>query len=151
VAEEERTPIKLHDLRPPAGARSKKVRVGRGEGGRRGKTAGRGTKGQKARGTTRLGFEGGQLPLVQRVPKAKGFRNPFRVSYNVVNVGDLKDLGPEITPELLKEKGVVPHKGLVKVLGDGEITASLAVKAHAFSKSAVAKLEAAGGSAEVVS
>lgn len=143
---------KLHDLKPAPGSKKRPIRVGRGESGRRGKTAGRGTKGQKARNTTRVGFEGGQMPLHRRIPKRRGFRNPFRVEYNVINLSDLAEFeaGSAVTPEVLKEQGVVHHKGLVKVLGDGDLAVALHVKANAFSKSAIAKIEAAGGSAEVV-
>lgn len=143
---------KLHDLRPASGAKQRKIRVGRGESGRRGKTAGRGTKGQKARNKTRIGFEGGQTPLYRRIPKGKGFKNPFRVEYNVVNLTQLADFpaGSEITKETLVERGLTHHKGLVKILGEGELTHALHVKANAFSRSAVDKITAAGGSTEVV-
>lgn len=144
--------IKLHHLRPAEGSKKKAVRVGRGESGRRGKTAGRGTKGQKARNNTRVGFEGGQMPMARRIPKMKGFRNPFRVTYNVVNLDVLAQFpaGSEVTPDTLKERGLVHHKGLVKVLGNGELGHALDVRADAFSKSAAAKIRAAGGTAEVV-
>lgn len=144
--------IKLHHLRPAEGSKKKAVRVGRGESGRRGKTAGRGTKGQKARNNTRVGFEGGQMPMARRIPKMKGFRNPFRVTYNVVNLDVLAQFpaGSEVTPATLKERGLVHHKGLVKVLGNGELTHALDVRADAFSKSAADKIRAAGGTAEVV-
>jgi len=144
--------IKLHHLRPAEGSKKKAVRVGRGESGRRGKTAGRGTKGQKARSNTRLGFEGGQMPMARRIPKMKGFRNPFRVTYNVVNLDVLAQFpaGSEVTPDTLKERGLVHHKGLVKVLGNGDLDHALDVRADAFSKSAAAKIRAAGGTAEVV-
>lgn len=144
--------IKLHDLKPAPGSRKRKIRVGRGEGGRRGKTAGRGTKGQKARGNTKPGFEGGQMPLQRRVPKLKGFKNPFRVEYNVINLDVLEgfDAGTEVSPEFLKDRGLVHHKGLVKILGNGEITKALTVSANAFSRSAADKIRAAGGTAEVV-
>lgn len=144
--------IKLHDLKPAEGSRRKRIRVGRGEGGRRGKTAGRGTKGQLARNQSRLGFEGGQMPLHRRLPKAKGFKNPFRVEYNVINVAQLADFpaGSEVSPSVLEARGLVHHKGLVKILGDGEIGVALVVKAHAFSKAAREKIEAAGGTAQVV-
>ncbi len=111
--------IKLHHLRPAPGSKSNKIRVGRGEGGKRGKTAGRGTKGTKARNTVRVGFEGGQMPLHMRLPKLKGFTNPFRVEYQVVNVGDIARLFPEggaITVEDLVAKGAVRKNQLVKVL-----------------------------------
>ncbi len=143
--------IKLHDLKPAAGSKKRKIRVGRGESGRRGKTAGRGTKGQKARSKVRIGFEGGQMPLYRRIPKAKGFRNPFRVEYNVINLDVLAEFpaGSEITSESLKERGLVPHKGLVKVLGRGDIGVAVSVKVDAFSKSAQEKISAAGGTIEV--
>lgn len=144
--------IKLHHLRPAEGSKKDPIRVGRGEGGRRGKTAGRGTKGQKARNNTRAGFEGGQMPMARRIPKMRGFRNPFRVTYNVVNLDVLAQFpaGSEVSPATLKERGLVHHKGLVKILGNGEITHALDVRADAFSKSAVEKIRAAGGTAEVV-
>jgi large subunit ribosomal protein L15 len=152
--EAERLPriIRLHHLRPAERAKKRKIRVGRGEGGRRGKTAGRGTKGQKARSNTRPGFEGGQMPLHRRVPKLKGFKNPFRVEFNVVNLSDLAafDAGATVDPDVLRSKGMVHHKGLVKVLGGGDLDKALTVRAHAFSKSAAQKITAAGGSAEVV-
>lgn len=143
---------KLHDLRPAPGSKQRKIRVGRGESGRRGKTAGRGTKGQKARNKTRTGFEGGQTPLYRRIPKGKGFKNPFRVEYNVVNLTQLADFaaGSEVTKDALVERGITQHKGLVKILGDGEVQHALHVKADAFSRSAIAKITAAGGSTEVV-
>ena len=112
--------MKLHELAPSPGSNRPKRRVGRGTGGKGGKTAGRGTKGQKARNNIKPGFEGGQLPLTQRIPKLRGFANPFRVEYNVVNLGILDELGlEEVTPESLEAGGIVHHKGLVKVLGGG--------------------------------
>lgn len=144
---------KLHDLKPAPGSKTKPVRVGRGEGGRRGKTAGRGTKGQKARSKTRLGFEGGQMPLARRVPKAKGFKNRFRVEYNVLNVSDLAarfEGGTDVSPDVLRREGLAHKKGPIKILGNGDIDIALDVKAHAFSKTAKAKIEAAGGSTEVI-
>ncbi len=141
--------MKIHDLRPPAGSHRRRRRVGRGIAGKGGKTAGRGTKGQGARDTIPLGFEGGQLPLAQRVPKLKGFRNPFRVAYAAVNLDTLESLGTDrVTPELLQEKGLVRKKDLVKVLGRGELHRRLDVKAHAASASARAAIEAAGGTFE---
>ena len=144
--------MKVHDLRPPAGARRARRRVGRGIAGRGGKTAGRGTKGQRARGTIAPGFEGGQTPLHRRVPKAKGFRNPFRVEYHVVNLDALAafEPGSEVTPETLRARGLVHKRGLVKVLGRGELGSALTVRAHAFSRSARAAIEAAGGTVEVI-
>lgn len=144
--------MKLHELSSPDGARRRSRRIARGIGGKGGKTAGRGTKGQGARDTIKPGFEGGQLPLSQRVPKLKGFKNPFRVSYNVVSLDALAEAaeGGRVTPELLHTKGKVHAGGLVKVLGGGEVTVALEVEAHAFSASAKAAIEAAGGSTIVV-
>lgn len=143
--------MKVHDLQPAPGSKTSKRRVGRGIGGRRGKTAGRGMKGQKARGTVPAGFEGGQLQLSQRIPKLRGFKNPFRVEYAVINLDGLQEFdGDEITPEALRARGVVHNKQLVKVLGRGELTRSVNVKAHAFSKSAEAAIRAAGGTVEVI-
>ena len=141
----------IHDLAPAPGSNKGPRRVGRGIGGKGGKTAGRGTKGQHARRQVKPGFEGGQLPLAQRIPKLRGFANPFRVEYNVVNLGILEELGvDEVTPESLKAGGIVHHKGLVKVLGGGELHRAVQVSAHAFSRSAVEAIEAAGGSVTVV-
>ena len=143
--------MKVHDLKPAPGSSKAKRRVGRGIAGKGGKTAGRGTKGQKARSKVKPGFEGGQLPLVQRIPKLRGFNNPFRVEYVVINVGALADLGiTEVTPAALRERGLIPKKGLVKVLGDGELTTALTVSAHAFSKSAEQTITSAGGSVSVL-
>ena len=143
--------MQLHDLAPAPGAHRKRRRVGRGTGGKGGKTAGRGTKGQLARGSVKPGFEGGQLPLTQRLPKLKGFVNPFRVEYNVVNLDAIEVAeGSQVTPETLRKAGLVHHKGLVKVLGQGELTRAVHVSAHAFSKSAARAIEAAGGSVQVV-
>jgi large subunit ribosomal protein L15 len=142
---------KLHDLAPPAGATKAKRRVGRGTGGKGHKTAGRGTKGQKARSTVPAGFEGGQLPLMQRIPKLKGFTNPFRIEYTPVNLAALEALGKEeVTPAVLVEAGLARPKALVKVLGQGSLTRPVKVSAHAFSKSAEAAITAAGGSVEKV-
>jgi large subunit ribosomal protein L15 len=144
--------MKLHDLKPAPGATRPRRRVGRGIGGKGGKTAGRGMKGQRARDTVKPGFEGGQLPLTQRIPKLKGFKNPFRVEYHVVNLDtlDVFEAGGEVSPETLRARGLVAKRGLVKVLGRGELTRSLTVKAHAFSASAVRAIEAAGGTTEVL-
>jgi large subunit ribosomal protein L15 len=143
--------VKVHDLKPAPGSSKAKRRVGRGISGKGGKTAGRGTKGQKARGSVKPGFEGGQLPLVQRIPKLRGFNNPFRVEYVVINVGALGELGvTDVTPAALRERGLIPKKGLVKVLGDGELSSALTVSAHAFSKSAEHAITAAGGSVSVL-
>jgi len=142
--------IKVHHLRPAPGSKTAKTRVGRGEGSK-GKTAGRGTKGTKARKTVSPAFEGGQMPLHMRLPKLKGFKNRFRVEYQVVNVGDLAALFPkggEVTPEALVEAGAVRKGQLVKVLGNGELDGvKLTVTAHRFSGSAKEKITAAGGSA----
>lgn len=142
--------MKIHDLKPAPGSNRAKRRVGRGIAGKGGKTAGRGTKGQKARNTVHLGFEGGQLPLAQRLPKHRGFNNPFRVEYNVINLDALAQMDTVIvTPETLRERGLVHKHGLVKVLGRGELGGkALQVKAHAFSKTAEAAITAAGGSVE---
>lgn len=149
---EDKEQLKLHDLVPPAGSKKKKVRVGRGEGGRRGKTAGRGTKGLLARSRLRPGFEGGQTPLAMRLPKLKGFTNPNKEKFAIVNVESLNVFrkGSEVTPESLRERGLIRHKGLVKVLAEGELEKSLTVKAHAFSAAAKDKIEKAGGSFEVL-
>jgi large subunit ribosomal protein L15 len=141
--------LKLHHLRPAPGARTAKTRVGRGEASK-GKTAGRGTKGTKARTTMRLGFEGGQMPLHRRVPKLKGFSNAgFGTSYQVVNTGRLAELYPkggDVTPDDLVAKGAIRKGELVKVLADGEITVVLQVSAHKFSAAARERITGAGGS-----
>ena len=142
--------LKLHHLRPAPGAKTDKTRVGRGEGGKRGKTAGRGTKGTGARKNTPENFEGGQMPLHMRLPKLRGFKNPFRVEYQVVNVAKLAELFPEggeVGVDDLVAKGAVRDGNLVKVLGNGEVSVPLTVRAHAFSASAKTKIEAAGGTA----
>jgi large subunit ribosomal protein L15 len=143
--------MKLHDLTPAKGSKKDKKRVGRGPGSGLGKTAGRGHKGQRSRSgySRRPGFEGGQMPLVRRLPK-RGFTNIFRKEFAVVNLADLAELEGEITPELLAESGRVRRGRMVKVLGDGEITRALTVKAHAFSASAREKIEAAGGTVEEI-
>lgn len=142
--------MKVHDLKPAEGSTKRRKRVGRGIGSK-GKTAGRGSKGQRARNTVRLGFEGGQMPLHQRVPKLRGFNNPFRVDYQAINLDTIDDSGlAEITPESLLANGLVGKGSLVKVLGRGEITRAVTVKAHAFSASAEAAITAAGGTVEVV-
>ncbi|MHB1597302.1 MAG: 50S ribosomal protein L15 [Acidimicrobiales bacterium] len=143
--------MELHELAPAPGSNRPRRRVGRGTGGKGGKTAGRGTKGQKARTSVKPGFEGGQLPLTQRIPKLRGFANPFRVEYNVVNVDILESLDVStVTPELLRAAGIVHDKGLVKVLGRGDLTRKLDVHAHGFSASAREAIERAGGTASVV-
>ena len=149
--------MKLHDLKPSLGSKKDKIRVGRGTAGRRGKTAGRGIKGQKARSGGGKGpfFEGGQLPLVRRLPFRRGFTNIWRVEYAPVNIGYLQekfgDSGQEVTPETLAAAGLLKHPGQpVAILGDGELTSAFTVKAHRFSQSAKAKIEAAGGTIEIL-
>ena len=143
--------MKLHDLQPAPGSNRRRKRVGRGIGGKGGKTAGRGTKGQKARRQIRAGFEGGQMPLQRRIPKLRGFNNPFRVAYQGINLDILEQSGlDEVTPQSLHEHGLV-HKGaLVKILGRGELTRAVRVSAHAFSRSAEAAITGAGGSVDVL-
>jgi large subunit ribosomal protein L15 len=150
---ERKEQLKLHNLSPAPGSKKKKIRVGRGEGGRRGKTAGRGTKGLKARNSLRPGFEGGQTPLAMRLPKLRGFRNPNKEYYAIVNLSSLTEFeaGSEVTPEVLRERGLIRHRGQVKVLAEGELDKALTVKAHAFSAAAKDKIEKAGGSVEVIS
>jgi large subunit ribosomal protein L15 len=143
----EQNPLKIHNLRPAPGAKTAKTRVGRGEGSK-GKTAGRGTKGTKARYQVPARFEGGQMPLHMRLPKLKGFKNPFRVEFQVVNLDKLGALYPEggeVTVEDLVAKGAVRKNSLVKVLGTGEITVALQVSVDAVSGSAAEKIAAAGG------
>ena len=144
--------LRVHDLRPAPGSKTTKTRVGRGHGSK-GKTAGRGTKGTKARYQVRVGFEGGQLPLHMRLPKLRGFKNPFRVEYQVVNLDKLNETftqGGDVTVDDLVARGLVRKNQPVKVLGTGEITVALNVKANAFSASAQEKISAAGGSTETV-
>lgn len=145
----ENTPLRIHHLRPAPGANKSKVRKGRGEASK-GKTAGRGTKGTRARNKVPLGFEGGQVPLQRRLPKYKGFSNAlFKTTYQVVNLDKLSELFPEggdVTVETLVAKGAVRKRQLVKVLGTGDISVALNVHAHAFSASAKEKIAAAGGS-----
>ena len=145
--------LRLHHLKPAPGSKKAKIRVGRGESGRRGKTAGRGMKGLNARSKLRPGFEGGQTPLVRRLPKLRGFNNPNKEYFAVINVDRLNDFRAKstVTPDDLRDRGLVKKRGRVKVLAEGELTKSLTVQAHAFSKEAVAKIEAAGGTAEVIS
>jgi len=145
--------LKLHHLRPAPGSRSAKIRVGRGEGGRRGKTAGRGTKGSKARNQIPARFEGGQLPIHMRLPKMRGFNSPFKVRFQVVNLDRLAELYPdggEVTVESLADKGAVRPKQPVKILGTGEISVAVQVTADAFSKTAKEKIEASGGTVTTV-
>ena len=144
--------IKLHHLRPAPGAKTAKTRVGRGEASK-GKTAGRGTKGTKARYQVPFGFEGGQVPLHMRLPKLKGFKSPFKVEYQVVNLDRLNELFPEggtVDVAALVEKGAVRKNQPVKVLGNGTLTKALNVKLTAYSASAKEKIEKAGGKAEVI-
>lgn len=146
--------MKLHELNAPAGSRKNRKRKGRGTATGQGKTAGRGMNGQKSRsgGGVRLGFEGGQMPLYRRIPK-RGFTNIFGTEYTILNVGDLAGFaaGTEVTPELLEDMGLVKQvKDGIKILGDGELKNGIKVKAHKFSKTAVEKIEAAGGKAEVI-
>ncbi|EHK88004.1 50S ribosomal protein L15 [Saccharomonospora azurea] len=142
--------IKIHHLKPAAGAKREKIRVGRGEGSK-GKTAGRGTKGTKARKNVPAGFEGGQMPIHMRLPKLRGFKNRFRTEYQAINVGDLARVFPEggtVGKDELVASGLVHKSELVKVLGNGDVEGvKLDVTADAFSKSAKEKIEAAGGSA----
>ena len=144
--------IKFHHLKPTPGSTKSKIRKGRGEAGKRGKTAGRGTKGTGARKTVPAYFEGGQIPLYRRIPKLKGLKNTPKMSYVVVNVSDLQDknLKGDINPEILQKNGLTRKKGFVKILGNGEITNSVNVKAHAVSESAKKKIEDAGGTVEVI-
>jgi large subunit ribosomal protein L15 len=143
--------MKVHDLKPPTGSTRPKRRVGRGTAGKGGKTAGRGMKGQGARNNIKPGFEGGQMPLARRVPKLKGFKNPFRVEYAVVNLDTLEAFeGDQVDPDVLRARGLVAKQGMVKVLGRGQLSRALQVKAHAFSKSAEQAITAAGGSVEIL-
>jgi len=143
--------VKIHDLKPAEGSNRGRKRVGRGIGGKGGKTAGRGTKGQRARGSVPAGFEGGQMPLHMRVPKLRGFNNPFRVEYQALNLDVIEDSGLDVVdPDALLAKSLVGKGSLVKVLGRGEITRAVTVKAHAFSKSAEAAIRAAGGTVEIL-
>ena len=145
--------MRVDELSPAPGSTHRKKRLGRGIGGKGGKTAGRGTKGQRARGRGKVarGFEGGQMPLKQRVPKLKGFNNPFRIEYQAVNLDTINSLAEtDVTPEVLSTRGVL-HKGaLVKVLARGEVTRKVNVSAHAVSKAAQAAIEAAGGSVTII-
>ncbi len=143
--------MKVHELRPAPGSSRPRRRVGRGIAGKGGKTAGRGMKGQGARDTIPVGFEGGQMPLSRRVPKLKGFKNPFRVEYAVINLDTLEAFeGDDVNPDTLRARGLVRKQGLVKVLGRGEVSRPVRVAAHAFSRSAEAAITAAGGTVEVL-
>ncbi len=145
----------LHELKPNPGATHRRKRVGRGIGSGHGKTAGRGTKGQKARDQVPLTFEGGQTPLHRRLPRLKGFKNPTHKEYTIINVALLEErfeAGDVVTPELLLERRIIKklEKDGLKVLGEGELTKALTVRAHKFSKSAEQKITAAGGSVEAI-
>jgi large subunit ribosomal protein L15 len=152
---EDEMAVNLSNLKPPRGSRHRKVRVGRGIGSKLGRTAGKGNKGQKSRKgySRRPGFEGGQMPLRRRIPK-RGFHNPFRSEYAVVNVETLNafEAGETVTPEVLLARGMVRlERAPVKILGDGELKPALTVRAHKFSKSAEEKITRAGGKAEILS
>ncbi len=146
--------MRVHDLAPAPGATSSRKRVGRGIGGKGGKTAGRGTKGQHARNTVNRGFEGGQMPLKQRVPKLKGFNNPFRVEYRAINLDTIGELaavvGGRVDQQALIEHGLARKTDYIKVLARGELTSKVEVHAHAVSKAAEAAITAAGGTVTLV-
>ncbi|MCC6442378.1 MAG: 50S ribosomal protein L15 [Armatimonadetes bacterium] len=145
--------LKLHELKPAPGSVHRAKRKGRGIGSGNGKTAGRGNKGQKAHGQVRLGFEGGQTPLYRRLPLRKGFKNRFRKEFAIINIGQLNDLpeNTEITPDfLISERIIKDMKDGLKILGDGDLTKPLVVRAHRFSKSAEEKIKTAGGTVEVI-
>lgn len=144
--------MKLHHLKPAPGSKKRRIRVGRGESGRRGKTAGRGTKGQKARSKPHAWFEGGQTPLYRQMRKLKGFKNPNKEHFALVNVERLNTFraGSTVTPVELRARGLIKKRGRVKVLGEGALKKRLTVKAHAFSKGAEAKIRDAGGEVEVL-
>jgi large subunit ribosomal protein L15 len=147
--------MRVDDLAPAPGSKKAARRVGRGIGGHGGKTAGRGTKGQRARNTVARGFEGGQMPLKQRVPKLKGFTNPFRVEYTAVNLDTISELVAEhgeksVSPEVLNAHGIVRKDAFVKVLARGEISTKVDVHAHAVSKAAQSAIEAAGGTVTLI-
>jgi large subunit ribosomal protein L15 len=145
--------VKLHHLRPAPGSARDRVRKGRGDASGRGKTAGRGTKGSKARNRIRMGFEGGQMPLQRRVPKLRGFTNPNKVHWSVVNLDRLQAAFPkggEVGPDGLVAAGLARRGTPVKVLGQGDVSVALQVRAHAFSATAASKITAAGGTVEVV-
>jgi large subunit ribosomal protein L15 len=143
--------MKVHDLAPAPGSNKNRKRVGRGTGGKGGKTAGRGTKGQGARGQVPANFEGGQMPLHMRIPKLKGFKNPFRVEYQAINLDTVESCGlDEISPATLHAHGLA-HKGaLIKILGRGELTRKVTIRAHGFSKAAEDAITAAGGTVETL-
>ncbi|MDP8958062.1 MAG: 50S ribosomal protein L15 [Actinomycetota bacterium] len=152
MANEKKRQLKLHHLRSAEGARKERLRVGRGEAGRRGKTAGRGTKGLKARNSVPVWFEGGQMPLQRRIRKLKGFKRPQKEEFAVVNVGRLGvfEAGGTVSPDDLRAQGLVKQRGRIKVLGEGDLDRPLTVRAHAFSLGAVEKIASAGGRAEVI-
>lgn len=144
--------LKFHHLKPTPGSTKQKLRKGRGEAGKRGKTAGRGTKGTGARKTVPAYFEGGQIPLYRRIPKLRGLNNGPKMAYVVVNLNELEERGVEgeVTPDTLRELGLTRKKGLVKVLGDGELSKKIDLKIHAISETAKTKIESAGGSVELI-
>jgi large subunit ribosomal protein L15 len=144
--------LKFHHLKPTPGSTKQKLRKGRGEAGKRGKTAGRGTKGTGARKTVPAYFEGGQIPLYRRIPKLRGLNNGPKMAYVVVNLNELEERGVEgeVTPDTLRELGLTRKKGLVKVLGDGELSKKIDLKIHAISETARTKIESAGGSVELI-
>ena len=144
--------LRYHHLKPSPGSSKSKLRKGRGESGKRGKTAGRGTKGTGARKTVPAYFEGGQIPLYRRIPKLRGLKNKPKMSYVVVNVSDLqaKNLEGEVNTDTLREMGLTRKKGLVKILGNGEITNSVNLKIHSISELAKEKIEKAGGTVEII-
>jgi len=144
--------LKFHHLKPTPGSTKQKIRKGRGEAGKRGKTAGRGTKGTGARKTVPAYFEGGQIPLYRRIPKLRGLNNGPKMAYVVVNLNELEERGVEgeVTPDTLRELGLTRKKGLVKVLGDGELSKKIDLKIHAISETARTKIESAGGSVELI-
>lgn len=144
--------LKFHHLKPTPGSTKQKLRKGRGEVGKRGKTAGRGTKGTGARKTVPAYFEGGQIPLYRRIPKLRGLNNGPKMAYVVVNLNELEERGVEgeVTPDTLRELGLTRKKGLVKVLGDGELSKKIDLKIHAISETARTKIESAGGSVELI-
>ena len=153
MADNQREQLRLHHLAPAPGSKRSKVRVGRGESGKRGKTAGRGIKGLKARNTVRPGFEGGQMPLIRRIPKLGGFKNPNKEIFAIVNVGVLEeifDAGATVGPDDLRSRGLIKHRGRVKVLAEGDLSKSLTVVTHAISGGARTKIEAAGGTVELI-
>ena len=143
--------LKPHALQPAPGSKKQPKRVGRGIGGKGGKTAGRGTKGTKARSKVPVWYEGGQLPLQRRLPKMKGFKNPFRVEYQAVNLDTISETGlDEVTPEALYERGLISKGVMIKILGRGELSRAVHVKAHAVSATAEAAISAAGGTVEIL-